>query len=918
MAHTILGTDRETDTQVTIDTELRQRSMYVVGIQGGGKSSFLQTLIHQDIVSGSCVIVIDPHEDLLYDVIAQLPEEYLAKTFLLDLSDRAFPFGLNIFACANHKDDEQRDITRNRVAHMFERIWPETVGGRYFGTLLENVIDTLIENPGATMADIPALLQDDTRRSQFVSHLQNREVKNYWTQDYNTKSASVRQKERDPLVSRVRELLRQTTIKNIICQKNATFDFRTAIENKEIILINLPLRSPAYEKSAPIMGIMLLSEICRAVFSFADIRDITKRPRFSLYVDEYQNFTTSDFSRLFTEGRKFGIRTTVAHQERSQLDDTNRNASHTAFTKVAFQTTNKDASELADYFRTKDTWVRPKNVYSDVLTHLKDHPNPDVATFYETYIKPLQNVAKEKIKRYRDEVVYPELTVGGKTVSVDPEIVTQQLEGFRKCLYAVSCGEEFEWPNYATIARWWDFYLVYNKFGWSQPPLEEGEFGWIIDCQETPFNEDAYVVSLLRQYGGVARWKPLTNRPGRYQAIIDEQLETQWSEKKELALPLARMRENEATFYTVVFNRYTSNTRPTFLETYHAGTLTHASLQTLARSNGFPPTKDQIEHMIEQRRSKSMHNSFPLYIRSLQSHYKARIGHMIPQRPSYPNRTCRFLWWTYQRELTLAEWHTWTEYNEEIVRVYTVTSSHRDCPARITAPFSVWKDALDDEAKLLELFLFATEPSYFLHGIGDPDLQEKRFTQYYEGKDASPNDYFVGIQEDIQKTYTEVAKDITLLKEHVHDKILQIRDRVTTRMTMEEERLTQFRTLFLATVDELQKRPLGELKTPSNTEVKESILSLKPRQAYVRIGTAVHTIHTLTVPDKVAKNELTRRVASIREQTHQTYCQKLSVVEAAGVAENTEEEGTQPRLKEEQETAPTTRVFQAFEELDEE
>ncbi len=93
----------------------------------------------------------------------------------------------------------------------------------------------------------------------------------------------------------------------------------------------------------------MLSEIHAALFSFADV-PAQQRPGFSLYVDEFQNFATPDFSEMFTEGRKFGVRVTVAHQYRSQLPPYLQASSMVARTKVCFQVNPDDAREMAHLF----------------------------------------------------------------------------------------------------------------------------------------------------------------------------------------------------------------------------------------------------------------------------------------------------------------------------------------------------------------------------------------------------------------------------------------------------------------------------------------------------------------------------------------------------------------------------------------
>src|SRR5258708_35329042 len=41
---------------------------------------------------------------------------------------------------------------------------------------------------------------------------------------------------------------------------------------------------------------------------------------FYLFIDEFQNFATSSFTKLLSGGRKFGLRLTIAEQSTSQQD----------------------------------------------------------------------------------------------------------------------------------------------------------------------------------------------------------------------------------------------------------------------------------------------------------------------------------------------------------------------------------------------------------------------------------------------------------------------------------------------------------------------------------------------------------------------------------------------------------------------
>jgi hypothetical protein len=181
-------------------------------------------------------------------------------------------------------------------------------------------------------------------------------------------------------------------LENIVAQKTTSIDFRKSIDKREVILIKLPVQE--YSGIAPIIGTILIAEIYRSTFSFRDTR-LEDRIGFSLYVDEFQNFSTRDFSELFTQGRKFGLRMTVGHQTRDQLTQDTQNSTLTARTIVAFSVTHPNAHELSTSFVDQEARIREPVIYPDVLKRLCLHPSEKVQSFLSEYIEPMMRRSKE-------------------------------------------------------------------------------------------------------------------------------------------------------------------------------------------------------------------------------------------------------------------------------------------------------------------------------------------------------------------------------------------------------------------------------------------------------------------------------------------------------------------------------------------
>ena len=201
--------------------------------------------------------------------------------YLLDLSDIDFPFGLNLFDVSENLRSDMLGLPMavDRVMHVFERLFPGE-SRMLLEKILRFITLTLIDNPGATLADIPRLLIDDRYRARLVKNVTNYHARFYWENEYNALSSSNKRRDTMTLTNRIPTLLSNPLLENIIAQKKTTIDFRRSIDRREIVLIRLPVQK--FQQTASIVGTMLIAELFRATFSFSDTA-LSDRPGFSLY-----------------------------------------------------------------------------------------------------------------------------------------------------------------------------------------------------------------------------------------------------------------------------------------------------------------------------------------------------------------------------------------------------------------------------------------------------------------------------------------------------------------------------------------------------------------------------------------------------------------------------------------------------------
>lgn len=471
-SYIILGIDRNTGQQITVDDVSRCSGCYIIGTQGVGKSSLLESMIYQDIARNHAVIVLDPHGQLIDNIISRMEERQLWRVYLLDLTDEAYPFGFNIFACRDITDSRERTTTRNRVAGIFDKIWPSENRGILLPMILQAVTETLIEHiDSMTMTDIPALLLDADYRAAKVATLRNRRLKEFWQLEYDTNSVSVQRRETAPLRTRLNDWLSDQVITNIICQREATIDFRAAIENHEIILIKLPVEQPGYEHAAPIIGTMILSQIYSATFSFQDLPE-EARPGFSLYIDEFQYFATRDTARLFTGARKYKIRQTLAHQTRVQLRLPEvETATLTANTIVAFKVVPADSREVSPLFSDIDLYPGVQHIPRLRLSQLEKHRSKAVSDFWYRYIRLWEQADNKEGRRRREDgeewIEWPTWNLGFRVVSYRPHQLRAALSLIEDLFYHAMLTKDIDEDKFQSLQE-----LIVNWYS----PMEALDF----------------------------------------------------------------------------------------------------------------------------------------------------------------------------------------------------------------------------------------------------------------------------------------------------------------------------------------------------------------------------------------------------------------------------------------------------------
>lgn len=328
----------------------RRRHLYAIGQTGTGKTTLFLNMVAQDMRAGHGVGVVDPHGDLIEDILLRVPPERAQDVILFDPRDRERPAGFNILEV---RDEAQKDLIVNEVVQILQklaaRLNPESIGPM-FEHYLRNALLALVEDKEASLVDVPRMFVDEAFRARVLAGNDNPTVRLFWEQEF--KQSQRGQLSADMLsyvISKLGRFVSNKTMRNIIGQAHSSFDVREIMDTGKILLCNLSKGSLG-DINSDLLGFVLVSKIQIAAMGRSSLPE-EKRPDFYLYLDEFQNFTTDSIVTILSEARKYRLNLNLTHQFVQQLDDPIREAVFgNVGTMVAYRVGPEDTEMLVKQF----------------------------------------------------------------------------------------------------------------------------------------------------------------------------------------------------------------------------------------------------------------------------------------------------------------------------------------------------------------------------------------------------------------------------------------------------------------------------------------------------------------------------------------------------------------------------------------
>ncbi|MCX6565123.1 MAG: type IV secretion system DNA-binding domain-containing protein [Candidatus Aminicenantes bacterium] len=323
----------------------RRGHMYIIGKTGTGKSTLIENMAISDIKNGYGVALIDPHGDMAEEILDYIPKKRIKDIIYFNPADLDNPIAFNPL------EKVPRDfhhLIASGIISTFKKIWSESWGPRLEHILSHSLL-SLLEYPNSTLLDLPKLLTNNDFRKNVLTYITHPQVREFWLSEFEKYSAWLKSEAISPILNKIGQFLISIPLRNIVGQKENTFNVRQAMDEGKILIVNLA-KGKIGEDNCSLLGALIVTKIQLAALSRTDQPEEQRKP-FYFYVDEIHNFITLSFADILSESRKYGLNLILAHQYIEQLDERIRAAIFgNVGTIISFRIGAEDAKYLAQEF----------------------------------------------------------------------------------------------------------------------------------------------------------------------------------------------------------------------------------------------------------------------------------------------------------------------------------------------------------------------------------------------------------------------------------------------------------------------------------------------------------------------------------------------------------------------------------------
>ena len=315
---------------VFLPPEVTGSHFFLIARTRMGKSTMLAHFAGERMVAKAeginedALVVVDPHSDLINDILERVPAELVDRVVVLDLGSQERAIGINLL---DTRVFTNRDMAVEAIVEVAKGIW-ENWGNR-MENILVNVMKSLYEanltlgrRKQLTMLDGLYMLTDDNFRYAVLNRVSDPNLIFWWRSSHGGWAEEYGREAVAPVITRLTNFSSSTVARSILGQRRCTINLKEIIEAGDVLLVNTNQSAVGVEVSA-LVGASVVKLVETIVSQQGTIveTDTVKRRKVCLIVDEMQTLKGVNFQRMLSELGKFGGVMVMATQSLSRLDE---------------------------------------------------------------------------------------------------------------------------------------------------------------------------------------------------------------------------------------------------------------------------------------------------------------------------------------------------------------------------------------------------------------------------------------------------------------------------------------------------------------------------------------------------------------------------------------------------------------------
>lgn len=292
--------------------------VYIQGTTGGGKTTTGYNILNQFAWSGFGFACIDPHGDLVEDLLQSIPPHRRGDVVVFDpVGDDDRQASLNLFEIEKEPDDpgyhEAVDAAVSDVRSGMRRggDW-----GQRMGPINDNLARGMIMHPDTyTFLDYRDMLIHQDKRVEFARKM---DEQGFHFADYTQQIAEMGEMELSPLIRRLEGWTSSKITRDLISPRESTISFEETIDKNKILLVNTNIPDPDIKK-------MVSSAIIRRLARAAKGQPKGERTPFLMLADEVDDIINREMNLddLLSNMRKYKFGMILMTQYLNKIDDRN-------------------------------------------------------------------------------------------------------------------------------------------------------------------------------------------------------------------------------------------------------------------------------------------------------------------------------------------------------------------------------------------------------------------------------------------------------------------------------------------------------------------------------------------------------------------------------------------------------------------